>query len=197
MNTAIKKNKKEKGQGLVEYALILVLVSIVTIGALTYLGDEICSTMDLVANALNGATETRCTATSYQPAGSTGYSSFQPGNLALTSDAAIADFCSQVTPVTHQEVGGVNIINYTYFEENGTLVPYPVTGYDINGVEIVDKVNPVVDIHEPSPSNYNLYKITNSNSDTPSYMASADVIPNGTDPNTNESIVFANKNNCP
>ena len=34
-------NKKEKGQGLVEYALILVLVAIVVIGAMTLLGPTI------------------------------------------------------------------------------------------------------------------------------------------------------------
>ena len=52
MNTAIKKNKKEKGQGLVEYALILVLVSIVVIGALNYLAPIIGNVFSTVGGTL-------------------------------------------------------------------------------------------------------------------------------------------------
>lgn len=35
------KNSREQGQGLVEYALILVLVAVVVIGILTVLGPEV------------------------------------------------------------------------------------------------------------------------------------------------------------
>ena len=35
--------KNEEGQGLAEYALILVLIAVVVIGALTLLGEEITS----------------------------------------------------------------------------------------------------------------------------------------------------------
>jgi pilus assembly protein Flp/PilA len=44
--------KNEKGQGLAEYALILVLVSIVAITALTLLGENITGVLNSVANAL-------------------------------------------------------------------------------------------------------------------------------------------------
>jgi pilus assembly protein Flp/PilA len=45
--------KKEKGQGLVEYALILVLVAIVVIAALTILGPIIGNVFSTINNGLN------------------------------------------------------------------------------------------------------------------------------------------------
>jgi pilus assembly protein Flp/PilA len=44
--------KKEKGQGLVEYALILVLVAIVVIAALTILGPIIGNIFNEISNTL-------------------------------------------------------------------------------------------------------------------------------------------------
>lgn len=49
-----KRNKNEKGQGLVEYALILVLVSIVVIVAATALGPQIGDVFSDVNAALGG-----------------------------------------------------------------------------------------------------------------------------------------------
>jgi pilus assembly protein Flp/PilA len=46
--------KKEKGQGLVEYALILVLVAIVVIAALTVLGPIIGNVFTKINTGLNG-----------------------------------------------------------------------------------------------------------------------------------------------
>lgn len=48
--------KSEKGQSLVEYALILALVAIVVITALTALGSAASDTMDNVADTVGGAT---------------------------------------------------------------------------------------------------------------------------------------------
>ncbi len=45
---------KEKGQGLVEYALILVLVAIVVIAALTLLGPTISQIFTDINGALGG-----------------------------------------------------------------------------------------------------------------------------------------------
>ena len=42
----------EKGQGLVEYALILVLVAIVVIAALAILGPKIASIFNTISNTL-------------------------------------------------------------------------------------------------------------------------------------------------
>ena len=44
--------KREEGQGLVEYALILVLVSIISIGALTLLGTSISDVFGEVTGKL-------------------------------------------------------------------------------------------------------------------------------------------------
>ncbi len=44
---------REEGQGLVEYALILVLVSIVAIAALDAIGTNVTTVLNTVANALN------------------------------------------------------------------------------------------------------------------------------------------------
>ena len=49
-NSAI---EREEGQGLVEYALILVLVSIVAIGALAAIGTNVTNVLQTVANHLN------------------------------------------------------------------------------------------------------------------------------------------------
>jgi pilus assembly protein Flp/PilA len=49
-----KGNKKEKGQGLVEYALILVLVAIVVIAVLMLLGPIIGNVFSTLNNSLSG-----------------------------------------------------------------------------------------------------------------------------------------------
>lgn len=43
----------EEGQGLVEYALILVLIAIVVIAALTFLGDKVNDTFQNIGEKLN------------------------------------------------------------------------------------------------------------------------------------------------
>ena len=45
--------KNEKGQGLVEYALILVLIAIVVIAALTTLGHKANNVFTTVGNSIN------------------------------------------------------------------------------------------------------------------------------------------------
>ena len=47
-------SQKEKGQGLVEYALILVLVAIVVIAALMVLGPVIGNTFSKINSSLSG-----------------------------------------------------------------------------------------------------------------------------------------------
>ena len=44
---------KEEGQGLVEYALILVLIAIVVIIVLTLLGGQVSNIFSTIANSLN------------------------------------------------------------------------------------------------------------------------------------------------
>jgi len=49
------KLQKEEGQGLVEYALIIVLVSIVVIGALSLLGTQVGSVFTNITGTLGGS----------------------------------------------------------------------------------------------------------------------------------------------
>ncbi len=44
---------REEGQGLVEYALILVLIAIVVIGILTILGNQVSTVFETISNGLN------------------------------------------------------------------------------------------------------------------------------------------------
>jgi pilus assembly protein Flp/PilA len=44
---------KKKGQGLVEYALILVLIAIVVIVILTFLGGQVNNTFSRIGSAVN------------------------------------------------------------------------------------------------------------------------------------------------
>ena len=46
--------RRENGQGLVEYGLILVLVAIVVIAILTLLGPQIGNTFSRITNGLGG-----------------------------------------------------------------------------------------------------------------------------------------------
>jgi pilus assembly protein Flp/PilA len=46
---------KKKGQGLVEYALILVLIAIVVILILTFLGGQVNTTFSKIGSGLNGS----------------------------------------------------------------------------------------------------------------------------------------------
>lgn len=48
---------REKGQGLVEYALILVLVAIVVIVALGFLGNVANNAFQIVGNSINEGTK--------------------------------------------------------------------------------------------------------------------------------------------
>lgn len=47
--------KRDEGQGLVEYALVLVLVAVVVIAILTLLGPQIGNVFSRITNGLNGA----------------------------------------------------------------------------------------------------------------------------------------------
>ena len=52
---------REEGQGLVEYALILVLIAVVVIVLLTLVGDEVRSTFSRIASGLDTKShETLC-----------------------------------------------------------------------------------------------------------------------------------------
>lgn len=103
-----KSNKKEKGQGLVEYALILVLVAIVVIAALMVLGPIIGNVFSTVNNSLSGLGggggnvapigvngDADCTALGASP-GQTIYYNFSMGSVSTSSsnnDGGITHIC--------------------------------------------------------------------------------------------------------
>ena len=47
--------RSEEGQALVEYALILALIAVVSIAALTALGGNVATQLQNIANAIGGA----------------------------------------------------------------------------------------------------------------------------------------------
>jgi len=55
LTDVLNRAKREEGQGLVEYALILVLVSIVAIGALKFLGGSISDILSNIGSTLGKA----------------------------------------------------------------------------------------------------------------------------------------------
>jgi len=52
--SALANAAKKRGQGLVEYALILVLIAIVVILILTFLGQQVNSTFSKIGSGLGG-----------------------------------------------------------------------------------------------------------------------------------------------
>ena len=70
-------SKHEKGQGLVEYAIILALVAIVVIAVMSVFGQKTCFALNSVANALPGEGSMDACGTPYD-AGDTGGSNLNP-----------------------------------------------------------------------------------------------------------------------
>ena len=52
INSVSLKLKEEKGQGMVEYALLVGLIAVVVIGVLVFLGDEIVLKFDSIVKGL-------------------------------------------------------------------------------------------------------------------------------------------------
>ena len=55
MKKLIARFRREEGQALVEYALILALVTVVAMGSLTLLGQNVNTILDVVQAAIAGA----------------------------------------------------------------------------------------------------------------------------------------------
>jgi pilus assembly protein Flp/PilA len=55
MQKFIARIRREDGQALVEYALILALIAVVAIGALTAIGTGVDGILNAIADAINGA----------------------------------------------------------------------------------------------------------------------------------------------
>jgi pilus assembly protein Flp/PilA len=107
----ISKSKREKGQGLVEYAIILALVAIVVVGVMRVLGPRIGNTFSTINNSLPG-----------------GVVSAPAAPAVIEGDAARAQYCAERPGWT----GGVNwgfAGGYTWTTSGQT---YHVTGAPFN-----------------------------------------------------------------
>ena len=87
MYNFFKNNNKEKGQGLVEYSLILVLVAVVVIAALMILGPRISCLFTGINNSLSGNTS------SCSGAANTAYSN-HTGIPRIGEPYAVQAFCN-------------------------------------------------------------------------------------------------------
>lgn len=96
-----KHNKNEKGQGLVEYALILVLVSIVVIAAATVLGPQIGGVFSDINTAMGGGSGEESIVAKPEP---TAEPTAIPTAVIITGNAARAQYCAERPGY----VGGVN-----------------------------------------------------------------------------------------
>lgn len=116
-----KRNKKEKGQGLVEYALILVLVAIVVIAVLMLLGPIIGNVFSSINSSLSGATSGGGAPAA--PAGPVGsdhpsYTKFA-GNYGNTADA-MSTFCDHLGAPSGATVKVYSHLWYYYGGGGGT-----------------------------------------------------------------------------
>ncbi|MBL8100625.1 MAG: hypothetical protein JNK81_15685 [Anaerolineales bacterium] len=102
MNYQLSNKKQEKGQGLVEYSLTLVLVGIVVIAALMVLGPRIGCIFSNINSSLSGGTGGSCAAA----AAPTGPQTFGApyAYASLNQQDAINNYCS-----SHPSGTGYNI----------------------------------------------------------------------------------------
>ncbi len=74
----VQPRRRQAAQGLVEYALILVLIAVVVIGSITTVGRRVSSVYQEVNCGLAGAQGAACTATTPPPCSTAGSSSTCP-----------------------------------------------------------------------------------------------------------------------
>ena len=119
-------SKHEKGQGLVEYVILIALVAVLAIVSITVLGDKNCNTFNSVNNSLpNSGTPS---STGCKAAGT---------NLTTYNNehAAIAAVCASKPKKTNyflysKEING----NKTYISSLTSLSPIPL-GYKLEGMD--------------------------------------------------------------
>lgn len=93
-------SKREEGQGLVEYALILVLVAVVVIAILTLLGPQVVLVFGRVAGGLQGDTL----------------------NAATGDDAVIVNYEANITGSGSSCTGTLTHVNFVAVDGDGRII---------------------------------------------------------------------------
>jgi len=123
MNKLFSSKKNEKGQGLVEYAVILSLVAIVVIGVMTTLGKKVCNTMDGVNNSLDGGSGSNCgSVAAAAPSGPQDFGNTQWKN-GFDTATPINNYCASEGSGTSYNLYSVNGGSYTYYIASGYPQP--------------------------------------------------------------------------
>lgn len=113
MNKLFSNKKNEKGQGLVEYAIILALVAIVVIGVMRVIGPKIGNTFSTINNSLPGGNAVAAAPSGPQDFGSTqwknGFDTATPINAYCGSEGSGANY----------NLYNINAGSYTYYIASG------------------------------------------------------------------------------
>ena len=116
-------SKHEKGQGLVEYAIILALVAIVVIGVMRIMGPKLCYTFDTVNNSLPGGSSSSGSTCG----GSSAASTPAPTAVPTTSTSTVTITCPSSGAVDVKNMsGGPN--GSSFYCSAGSSYTYTVTG---------------------------------------------------------------------
>ena len=112
--------KNEKGQGLVEYAIILALVAVVVIAVMSIFGEKICTTMESVSNSLpgEGNSVSVCGKVADAPSGPQDFGSTQWKN-GFDTATPINNFCASEGSGTGYNFYSIDAGTYSYYIASG------------------------------------------------------------------------------
>lgn len=119
MNNLFSKSNQEKGQGLVEYAIILALVAIVVLGTMKVLGPKIACTYDKVNNSLPGEASSSSTCSGSAPSGPQNFGSAQWKN-GFDQATPINAYCGSEGTGASYNLYSINAGSYSYYIASGT-----------------------------------------------------------------------------
>jgi Flp pilus assembly pilin Flp len=118
---SISRSKYEKGQGLVEYAILLTLIAVLAIGTIAVLGNKNCNTFNSINNSLGNASSTGC------KAAGTNQTTYTSENAAITAICAGKPNNTKYYMYV-KEIGG----SETFIPSLTILSPVPL-GYSLDG----------------------------------------------------------------
>jgi len=107
--------KNEKGQGLVEYAIILALVAIVVIGVMSVLGNKVSCTFTGISNSLDGSNGS---CGNEAPSGPQDFGTSQWKN-GFDQATPVNNFCASEGSGTGYNMYSIDGGGYTYYIASG------------------------------------------------------------------------------